>query len=121
MSEAVGERANRLQKTAKRAEAQVLQIRREERRLKLRCVELAEAVRTKKAEAEAALARRRALRVEVEQLRTAVQASEQADNMRLLELHKQVSWDLNASCAPFNLRTGWRLPLCCRCLTLNRM
>ena len=69
---------------------QVLQIRREERRLKLRCVELAEAVRSKKDEAEAALERRRKLRLEVEQLKAAVEASERADTAKLDELHKQV-------------------------------
>jgi chromosome segregation ATPase len=84
------ERGIKLQKAARKAEAQVSQIRREERRLKQRCVELAETVAAKQAEAAAALQRRRKLRAEVEQLRSAVEASEKADNARLQELYTQV-------------------------------
>lgn len=90
INEAVADRVNRLQKTAKRAEQQMLQVRREERRLKLRCIELAEAVKVKRSEAEAALTRRRNLRSEVQQLRAAVIASESADSARLEELHRQI-------------------------------
>jgi hypothetical protein len=72
---------------------QVAQIRREERRLKVRCVELAETVKAKRAEAEASLARQRTLRAEVNQLRAAVEASEKADSSRIHELHMQVGRD----------------------------
>jgi hypothetical protein len=69
---------------------QVAQIRREERRLKQRCLELAETVKAKKAEAEASLQRQRTLRTEVVQLRAAVEASEKADSSRMAELHAQI-------------------------------
>ena len=69
---------------------QVAQVRREERRLKVRCVELAETITAKRAEAEAGLSRQRKLKAEVEQLRAAVEASEKADSARMQELHAQV-------------------------------
>lgn len=70
---------------------QVAQIRREERRLKIRCAELAETVKAKRAEAETSLTRQRTLRAEVNQLRAAVEASEKADSSRMHELHMQAS------------------------------
>lgn len=90
VTDSLKERGMRLQKAARRAEAQVAQVRREERRLKVRCVELAETITAKRAEAEAGLARQRKLKGEVEQLRAAVEASEKADSARMQELYAQV-------------------------------
>jgi hypothetical protein len=87
----VGERGARLAEAAGRAESQVSYLLSEERQLKAAAAELGAGVAAKRQEAEASLARRRALVAEVEQLKAALAASEASDMQRLAALQGEVS------------------------------
>ena len=91
MNKAQTERASALAETAARAESTLVALRKEEGALSDTTIALGEALNLRRGEAQAAVARRHALVIEVEALRDSLRAAEASDAARLREMADEVS------------------------------